>query len=313
MDFTNFHGILTASESMKSFFAVLEKVAKTDSAVLIRGETGTGKELVAKAIHKLSLRGKKPFYAINCAMMTPELMASELFGHKRGAFTGANADHKGYFEAAHTGSLFLDEIAEMPLTLQPRLLRALQERTISPVGSTNAKKVDVRLISATHKALRKEVFEQRFREDLMYRVRVVPVFLPKLKDRDRDIELLTWKFIEEFNQIGHRKIESIEASAYDALMSYTWPGNIRELRNNIEYSFATGEGHILRLCELTPELRGLESSYSPVEVSFEKDRSAIESALKRTGGKKGEAAKMLGMSRATFWRKLQQLKQNETG
>ncbi len=303
-----FHGMVTASNRMKEVFRLIERVARSESAVLVRGDSGTGKELVAQAIHALSPRQSYPFHAINCAVLAPELMASELFGHARGAFTGAVAEHKGLFNASHLGSLFLDEIAELPLSVQARLLRVLQEKSFFPVGSTKQVSVDVRMIAATHKALRTEVQEGRFREDLMYRIRVVPIFLPKLSQRDGDVNYLAWRFIDEFNQHGFRKVEQIAEDAYDALMSYSWPGNIRELRNNIEHAFAIGEGPTISLSELPPELRGQEPLQKEAneQTLKEKERSRIVFALEKASGKRSVAAAILGMSRGTLWRKLKE-------
>jgi two-component system response regulator AtoC len=239
-DPTIFHGMATVAPNMMSFFQAIERVAKSEANVLVRGETGTGKELVARAIHALSGRSKGPFQALNCATLTSDLMQSELFGHVKGAFTGAVSDRKGLFEAADGGTLFLDEIAEMPLAVQPRLLRVLQERQFSAVGSFKQIRANVRLVSATHEALRRLVDEGRFRSDLMYRVRVVPLFLPTLAARGQDIEMLAWRFIDEFNRLKLRTIDAIDSTARDALYAYAWPGNIRELRNNIEYAFVMG-------------------------------------------------------------------------
>ena len=184
----NFHGIYTCAPEMQPLFRLIERVARTDCTVLVRGETGCGKELVARAIHTLSPRNQHPFQDINCATLSPTLLESELFGHVRGAFTGAVSDHQGVFKLADKGTLFLDEVAEIPLEIQARLLRVLEEQTFVPVGGTKAVRVDVRLISATHKALRREVAAGRFREDLLYRIRVVPLFLPSLRERTGDIE-----------------------------------------------------------------------------------------------------------------------------
>lgn len=320
---TIFCGMATASLAMMSFFEQLQRVARTDSAVLIRGESGTGKELAARAIHSLSRRQKGPYHSVNCATLSAELAASELFGHAAGAFTGAAHAHKGFFEASDTGSLFLDEVAELLPSVQSRLLRVLQDRTFHPVGSTRMKRVDVRLISATHRALRTEVAQGRFREDLMYRIRVVPIFLPRLADRGSDLEILTWRFIDEFNTWGLRQIKQIETAARDALYAYHWPGNIRELRNNIEYAFAVGEGETLKASDLPPELRGEappESHHfsekgrsdSAPESSYREEantvlRARIQRALLAAGGNRGLAAGELGISRATLWRRMREL------
>ena len=297
----NFCGIITSSQKMKDLFEVVKRVARTDSSVLLRGESGTGKELFAKAIHSISPRKQFSFKALNCAALSKELMHSELFGHVKGAFTGAAHDHKGVFHEANKGSIFLDEIAELPLDLQAKLLRVLQEKTFNKIGSTKTEHVDVRFISATHTSLRKIVSEGLFREDLMYRIRVVPLFLPRLAERGNDIEVLTWKFIEEFNKLGHRKITSVSKNAREAILDYDWPGNIRELRNNIELAFAIGVGSELILNDLSPELQGI----SPPNLhEFAKtEKKELINALQRAKGHKGRAADLCQVSRATFWRK----------
>ncbi len=303
-----FHGMVTLSPKMIEFFATIERVAKSEANVLVRGESGTGKELVARAIHALSGRAKGPFQALNCATLTSELMQSELFGHVKGSFTGAISDRKGLLEVAHNGTLFLDEIAEMPSDLQPRLLRVLQDKQFSPVGSFKQMKANIRLVSATHQSLRHLVEEGQFRADLMYRIRVVPLFLPRLAERGRDIEVLTWRFIEEFNKQKQRVVTAIEEGALAALYRYPWPGNIRELRNNIEYAFVMGQGEVLVLDDLTPEVRG--EPY-PVESSgrhsLKQDEiQSIREALRSTRNSRTEAAQKLGISRATLWRKIRE-------
>jgi two-component system response regulator AtoC len=305
---TVFHGMVTVAPKMLDFFATIERVAKSEANVLVRGESGTGKELVARAIHALSDRAKGPFYALNCATLTSEMMQSELFGHVKGSFTGAIADRKGLFEAAHNGTLFLDEIAEMPMDLQPRLLRVLQDRQFSPVGSFKQIKANIRLVSATHQSLRHHVEEGQFRADLMYRIRVVPLFLPRLTERGKDIEVLTWRFIEEFNKQKQRVISTIEDAAVDALYAYSWPGNIRELRNNIEHAFVMGLGDVLRLDDLTPEVRGEPAPVqSSGQASLRQDEiHSIREALRQSKNRKAEAAEKLGMSRATLWRKIRE-------
>jgi two-component system response regulator AtoC len=306
-----YHGIYTVAPQMFALFERLPRVARSDASVLIRGETGTGKELIARALHRLSGRSKGPFQAVNCATLTAELLASELFGHVRGAFTGAIRDRPGLFRLAHRGSVFLDEIAEMPLDLQARLLRVLQERSFVPLGGTDAVEVDVRVLSATHRSLREESRQHRFREDLMYRVRVVPLFLPPLVERTGDVEALTWHFVDHFAGRG-RRIERIERAVMDALLAYPWPGNVRELRNAIEYAHAIGEGPDYTLAELTPELRGepppRDVAAATSTAAEDHERARIAAALQRTGGRKGEAARLLGIDRSTLWRKLRELR-----
>jgi transcriptional regulator with PAS, ATPase and Fis domain len=303
----NFHGILSRSPAMQAVFSLIENAAETAVTVLVRGESGTGKELVAKAIHDLSIRKNAPFLAINCAALSSNLLESELFGHVRGAFTGAIKDHSGLFQRAHGGTLFLDEVAELPLELQAKLLRVIQERNYIPVGGTSSISVDVRIVAATHRSLREEVKNGRFREDLMYRLRVVPIYLPPLRERREDIGLLIWHFIHQHNTANFRKIEKIEPHAMRTLLDHPWLGNIRELQNVVEYAFAVGRGTTLRLSELPPEFREPRSIEKPVSSnlskSAEQEALAIRQALEQTNNHVNSAAELLGMSRATFWRK----------
>jgi len=306
----NFHGLISVCPKMFEFFELIKKVARTESSILVRGETGTGKELTASAIHNLSPRKNGPFNAINCATLTPDLIVSELFGHERGAFTGAINSRIGLFQASNGGTIFLDEVAEIPLQIQARLLRALEERVVTPLGATKAIKVDTRVISATHRALRTESAAGRFREDLMYRLRVIPIFLPRLADRIGDVEALTWIFIKEFNKLGFRKVEGIEQPAMKAMCEHQWPGNIRELKNNLEYTFAVGDGPHIKLSELMPELSGKAPPNSFSQKNHE--IQAMKQALKDSGGRKAQAAKTMGLSRTTFWRKLRELQLSGT-
>ncbi len=302
----NFQGILSRSPAMRDVFQIISNAAETEATVLVRGESGAGKELVAKAIHDLSTRHDAPFLAINCAALSSNLLESELFGHVRGAFTGAIKDHSGLFQRAHGGTLFLDEVAELPLELQAKLLRVIQERNYIPVGGDRSIEVDVRLVAATHRSLREEVKSGRFREDLMYRLRVVPIFIPPLRERREDISLLIWHFISQHNAANFRKIEKIEPEAMRVLLDYAWPGNIRELHNVVEYAFAVGRGTTLRLSELPPEFReprAVNQIRQTVSLSAEEETAAIRQALEQSKGMVTTAAQLLGMSRATFWRK----------
>lgn len=306
----NFHGIISRSPSMKTVFQIIQNAAETEATVLVRGESGSGKELVANAIHKLSSRHNKPFLAINCAALSGNLLESELFGHVRGAFTGAVKDHSGLFQRANGGTLFLDEVAEMPLDLQAKLLRVLQERNYIPVGGDRTIEVDVRIVAATHRSLREEVTKGNFREDLMYRLRVVPIFLPPLRERREDITLLIWHFIHRHNDKHVRIIEKIDPEAMKVLLDYRWPGNVRELHNVVEYAFAVGRGSTLRLSELPPEFRekrpaetAKTAQRAGPNLSGNDEAAAIKQALENSHGRAGNAANLLGMSRATFWRK----------
>ena len=240
-----FDSIVSDHHKMQSIFELVEKVSDSDSTVLIYGESGTGKELIARAIHYNSYRQDKPLIPINCGAIPEELLESELFGYEKGAFTGATASRTGRFELAHGGTLFLDEIGEMSPALQVKLLRVLQEREFERVGGTRTIKIDVRIIAATNKDLETMVDNQQFREDLFYRLNVIPIMLPPLRERQSDIPLLTTYFIERFNAEKKRHLEGVAPDALDRLYHYHWPGNVRELENIIErISILKGEGMI---------------------------------------------------------------------
>lgn len=310
-----FHGLVTVAPEMKVLFGRIGRAARSETTILLRGESGTGKELMARAIHERSPRAEAPFRGVNCATFSNELLSSELFGHMRGAFTGAVSDKPGLFSLTNGGTLFLDEVAEMPLGTQARLLRVLQERAFQPLGGTIEQNTDVRIISATNKSLRDLVEAGRFRDDLMYRIRVVVIYLPALRERSGDVEALAWYFITHFNQRGGRRIEAIRTDAWEALVSHDWPGNVRELRNNIEQAFALGDGPILELSDLTLELQGrppprLRSAELPArapETFAELQRDEVLRALRTTRGRKTEAARLLGISRSTLWRRMRTL------
>jgi two-component system, NtrC family, response regulator AtoC len=304
-DAKEFHGLVSRDVAMLRAFDTITNVAETDATVLVRGESGSGKELAARAIHLESARASGPFVAVNCGALTPGLLESELFGHIRGAFTGAVKDRKGLFEQADGGTLFLDEVAEIPLEMQSKLLRVLEERRLTPVGASKDIGVDVRVIAATHRALRAEVDAGRFREDLMYRLRVVPVFLPPLRDRRGDVEVLLRFFLRQFNKTGRRHVETIAPEPMRALLNHSWPGNVRELRNVVEYAFAVGRGSELLLEELPPEFAEESGTADIVVDEDQSERELIREALQLEVGRVSAAAKRLGMSRATFWRKRQ--------
>ena len=297
-----FHGLVSRDPAMKQAFQTLRNVAETDATVLLRGESGTGKELVAHALHAESHRADGPFVAVNCAALTPTLIESELFGHQKGAFTGAVSDRDGLFVQANRGTLFLDEVAELPLEVQAKLLRVLEEQVVVPVGATGERSVDVRVVAATHRALRTEVRRGTFREDLLYRLRVVPIALPPLRERTGDVELLLQRFLEEFNAQGPRHVAQIAPDAMRALLDHEWPGNVRELRNVVQYAFAVGRGPELALSELPPELRE-DPGREPEPEDELGEELRIRRALEQTKGHVGRAAELLGMSRPTFWRK----------
>jgi transcriptional regulator with PAS, ATPase and Fis domain len=300
-----FHGLASRDPTLRRAFQTIRNVAETDATVLVRGESGTGKELVARAIHAESHRRQGPFVAVNCAALTPSLIESELFGHVKGAFTGAAANRQGLFQQSNRGTLFLDEVAELPLDVQGKLLRVLEERKVTPVGSDRAVTVDVRLVAATHRALREEVNRGTFREDLMYRLRVVPIFLPALRERRGDIELLLRRFLDEFRRRGPRRVVRIAPEAMRALLDHRWPGNVRELHNVVEYACAVGRGPEVQLDELPPEFREATARPPPraAVAGAEDEAERIRLALAESGGNLSEAARRLGVSRATFWRK----------
>jgi transcriptional regulator with PAS, ATPase and Fis domain len=301
----------TQDAGMKHMFRIVERAAAEDVTVLVRGETGAGKELVAQAVHALSPRAEGPFRVLNCAALPANLLESELFGHARGAFTGAVRDVPGHFQLAHKGTLFLDEVAELPLELQAKLLRVLETRTVLPVGARDPIPVDVRIVSATHRALRHEVEAGRFRADLMYRLRVIPIFLPALRERPGDVRLLVERFVEADNARRRRKIERVSPAAMHALESYDFPGNVRELKNVLAYAYVIGEGPVLEVSDLPPELTAPASDSFGAGAAAPRDPRASERdrilfALERAHGSRARAAHALGMSRVTLWRKMRE-------
>ncbi|MCA9668599.1 MAG: sigma 54-interacting transcriptional regulator, partial [Myxococcales bacterium] len=314
-DAVEFHGLITADPAMKRVLQTITNVAETDATALVRGESGVGKELVARALHEQSKRKGGPFIAVNCAALTPTLLESELFGHVKGAFTGAVKDRIGLFKQADKGTLFLDEIAELPLELQAKLLRVIEEREVVPVGAIKPVRADVRVIAATHRSLRREVKANRFREDLMFRLRVVPIFVPPLRERRGDIELLLWHFIEQQNRSAARFVDTVSPEAMRALLDYGWPGNVRELRNVVEYAFAVSRGATIDIDELPPEFReatlgaprptpaAAASNAATGGNQLAPEAQRIQRALDAAGGHIGQAAELLGISRPTLWRK----------
>jgi transcriptional regulator with PAS, ATPase and Fis domain len=288
-ELVEFHGMVTVAPEMLALFRLIERVASTEASVLLRGETGTGKELAARALHQLSSRTKGPFRPINCA-----------------TFTGAISERAGLFALGDGGTVFLDEIAELSLDIQARLLRVLQERTFVPIGGVTAQSTNIRLLAATHKSLRHEVEKKRFREDLMYRIRVVPLFIPPLSERTGDVETLVWHFIDRFNERGGRTVDGVTEATMQLLRDYSWPGNIRELLNVVEYAFAVGEGNIIDPSELPPELRG-EQFQTGKRGSDDDERARIREALRESGGQRSRAAELLGISRSTLWRRMREL------
>ena len=306
-DVYQFDNIVTKDRRMKEILAILPSVAHSKSIVLIQGESGTGKELIAKAIHNNSARKDKPFIAVNCAAIPDTLIESELFGHVKGSFTGAHQDRIGRFELANHGTIFLDEIGDMSLSTQAKLLRVIQEEKFERVGGTKTISVDVHIIAATNKNLTRAVKEGSFREDLFYRISVFPITLPPLRERKEDIQLLISYFIEKFNKEMGKSINNISPQAMKVLMNYYFPGNIRELRNIIEHAFVCSHGNTILPEHLPRELVFAEEH---IEVTTEGsslnkvEKEWILKVLEKSGWRYQEAARRLGISRTTLWRKL---------
>jgi two-component system response regulator AtoC len=304
--------LIGESAAMRDVYDMIDRVAETDASVLVTGESGTGKELVAREIHRRSARHEARMVTVNCAAMPESLLESELFGHVKGAFTDAKTTHEGLFVTAHKGTLFLDEIGEMPLTLQPKLLRALQERKVRPIGSNHEVSFDVRLITATNRDLEAAVAEHRFREDLFYRIDVVRIHLPPLRARDGDVMLLAQAFLSEAaNRLG-KPVRGFSKEAADRLVSYDWPGNVRELANAIERAIVLARSDEIVAEDLPTKIR----DYIPPQVSHggtdpsalepldEVERRYIQHVLKACGGNQSMAAQVLKIDRKTLARRL---------
>ncbi|MBX7117294.1 MAG: sigma-54 dependent transcriptional regulator [Myxococcaceae bacterium] len=306
------HDLLGQSLAMRRVHDLISRVATSDASVLVHGETGTGKELIARALHGASNRKAGPFVAINCAAVPQTLIESELFGHSRGAFTDAKAERTGLFLQATGGTLFLDEIAELPIEMQPKLLRALQERKVRPVGSNTEVPFDVRLVTATNRDLEYEVFQKRFREDLFYRVNVVTIEVPPLRERPGDVLLLAQHFLKRFAGVAGKPMTAISETAAEKLVNYEWPGNVRELENCIERGVALGRFDQLTVEDLPQKVRGYRApsfvvsadDTTEVVVMEEVERRYIMRVLGLVGGNKSQAAQLLGFDRRTLYRKL---------
>ncbi len=305
----DFGGLIGFSQKMQRVYKLIEKVSKHNYPVLVLGESGTGKELVARSIHYLGARQHKPFVPVDCSALTPTLIESELFGYVKGAFTGAVQNKQGLLEAADSGSLFLDEIGDLPVDLQAKLLRALQEREIKPVGSTERVTISARVIAATNRDLEGAVRNGSFRQDLYFRLNVVQIKLPPLRERKTDIPLLVNAFLEKFSQAGARA-HTIAADAMARLIAYDWPGNVRELENAIERAVALSSGPFLQVADLPSNLQFGSSDRFPEKDEVlpldELERRAILRALRESGGDKLAAARLLGIGKTTLYRKLKQ-------
>jgi DNA-binding NtrC family response regulator len=310
----SFHQILGKSKTIQAVFDLIRRVADSPTNVLITGESGTGKELVAKAIHYNSSRKEAPFVPVNCAAIPEQLLESELFGHMRGAFTDAKVDKRGLFEEAQKGTLFLDEISELPLMLQAKLLRAIQEKEIRRVGATKPIAVDVRIIAATNLNLADEVKNKRFREDLYYRLNVIELKLPPLRERREDIPLLVDAFLKKCAEMGGKPVKGISEAALAMLIDYAWPGNVRELENVIERAVTLSRGDKVSPDDLPPAVQGARGDRRVLNEAAEKslplhevEKEYIKKILEKTGGNKYQAAHVLGIDRKTLYRKLAEI------
>ncbi len=314
--------IIGESAPLRRVRDLMERVSTSDSTVLIMGESGTGKELVARGLHERSARRDRPFVALNCSAIPETLIESELFGHVKGAFTDARAAHAGLFVDAHGGTLFLDEIAELPLSMQPKLLRALQERAVRPVGGAHEVELDVRVVAATNRDLEEDVRARRFRQDLYYRVNVVRIDVPPLRDRGRDVLLLARRFVARFAARAQKSVTGLSTQAEALLLRHRWPGNVRELENCIECAVTLCRNDLIDVDDLPPPLAALadavvpddrlrapaagddEEEGSALPSMEEVERRHIRRVLRAVHGNKSQAAAVLGFDRRTLYRKL---------
>ena len=314
----SFHQILGKSKAIQAVFDLIRRVADSPTNVLITGESGTGKELVAKAIHYNSDRREAPFIPINCAAIPEQLLESELFGHMRGAFTDAKMDKRGLFEEAQKGTVFLDEISELPLLLQAKILRVIQEKEIRRVGATKPISVDVRIIAATNLNLNEEVKAKRFREDLYYRLNVIELKLPPLRERREDIPLLVDAFLKKCGEARGKEMKGVSESALAMLMDYAWPGNVRELENVIERAVTLSLGERISPDDLPPSVQGARGDRRVLDEAAEKtlplheiEKEYIKKILEKMGGNKYQAAHALGIDRKTLYRKLGEIEEGK--
>jgi len=309
----NFAGMVGKSEPMRQIFEVIGTLAQADCTVLVRGESGTGKELVARAIHYSSQRAGNPFVPVNCAAIPESLLESELFGYEKGAFTGATTRKPGKFELASGGTIFLDEIADMSLAMQAKILRVIQERTFERLGGTRPIKFDARIITATNKVLEELMRKEAFREDLYYRLNVVSIYLPALRERKRDIPLLVSHFLRKYNRVDDRNAKGVSSQALKLLMDYDWPGNVRELENVIERTVVLGQGDMFlpsdlsRKVEEKPLKSGVTSSSVDISLA-EAEKRLIEDTLKLAHWNQTKTAKILRIHRNTLRRKIRRFK-----
>ncbi|MGD2029624.1 MAG: sigma 54-interacting transcriptional regulator [Desulfobacterales bacterium] len=309
-----FHGILGISTPMQQVFNMITNACESDAPVIILGESGTGKELVAKAIHKSGFRKNKPYVKVSCAALNESLLESELFGHVKGAFTGAFQGRTGRFEAAHKGDIFLDEIGDLPLSTQVKLLRVLEEKTIERVGDQNPIQIDVRIITATHKDLKQLVDKGFFREDFYYRINVLPIWVPPLRKRTEDIPLLAESFFQRICLKSEKRIQGIANEALDLMIMYPWPGNVRELKSTLEYAFVACQGTMIAPEHLPPNILNMETlpeTGNPSSVGLnEIKKQRLIDALWQSGGNQSQAARILGISRTSVWNQVKRFNIN---
>ena len=309
-----FHGIIGISSSMQRIFDLINNASNSDAPLLVLGESGTGKELIAQAVHECSSRKDAPYIKVNCASLNESLLESELFGHVKGAFTGAHQERKGRFEAADGGSIFLDEIGDLPMSTQVKLLRVLEEKIIERVGDNQSIAIDVRIITATNRDLADMVRKGLFREDLFYRINVIPLNIPPVRDRTSDIPLLAESFFRKLQLKSGKNIQSISSRAMDLLMRYPWPGNVREIRSTFEYAFVTCQSTAIEPTDLPPviqqsimaekkEAQGLVPKMSALSINERREQELI-AALEQTSGNQTRAAEILGVSRVTVWNRM---------
>jgi two-component system, NtrC family, response regulator HydG len=303
-----FYGILGDSGPMHQVFDLIANAARSDAPVIIFGESGTGKELVAAAIHNSGSRHQKPYLKVNCAALNASVLESELFGHVKGAFTGAFQNRKGRFEAAQGGDIFLDEIGDLPLSTQVKLLRVLEEKVIERVGDNRPVHIDVRIISGTNRNLKDLVDSGLFREDLFYRINVIPIIIPPLRDRRSDIPLLAESFFRRIRLKNDKNIQAISNLAMETLMNYAWPGNVRELKSALEYAFVTCNGVMIEPQHLPPDVFQNNLRISQKQnITLDRDETQkhrLINALKQTSGNQTQAARILGVSRITVWNRM---------
>ena len=307
---TSFYGLIGHGKAMQEIFELIREISDSDAAVLIQGESGTGKEMVANAIQVTSKRKNKPFVKVNCSVFPETLLASELFGHVKGAFTDAVKDRPGRFEIANEGTIFLDEIAEMPLQTQVQLLRVLQEGTFERVGESIPRKADVRIIAATNLEINAALTNNKLREDLFYRLNVIPISIPPLREKPEDIPYLVNGFIKEYSKIYNKVINNIDDSALDILMNYYWPGNVRELENVIEYSVVRAKEEIIRIENLPSSIKSTFDRKKPVAEFRQDNPSELLQLLEKHKWNKTKVAEELGIGRTTLWRMLKKIEKN---